>query len=106
MSWTTHAAIIYGWDVTEDLRKMPEEKIDDFWDALCKTSEYICDAVSDDFLFIGTVISDIAEDERAIPMNITDLDWNLMSYRAYHSLEASGLKRDTKPKLYHVCYYS
>lgn len=102
-----HAAIIYGWDVTEDLHKIPEEKIDDFWDALCKTSEYICDAVSDDFLFIGTVISDIAENEStATSMNITDLDWNLMRYRAYRSLEASGLKKDTEPKLYHVSYYT
>ena len=56
------------------------------------------DNVSNDFLFIGTIISDIAEDESAIPMNITDLDWNLMRYRAYRSLEATGLKKNTKPK--------
>ncbi len=43
MSWTTQDEIIFGLDVTEDLQKIPEEKIDDFWDALCKTSEYICD---------------------------------------------------------------
>ena len=45
------------------------------------------------------------KDESAIPMNITDLDWNLMRYRAYQSLEASGLKKITEPKLYHICYY-
>lgn len=113
MSYETRAVIILGWEAEElrrTLQKYRESNtMSKFADQIkikLDEVEHIRDYLSDEFLYIGKIISDKGIDSLHETIFIDELDFKELEREAYEEAEKvkEFWKPTNSPKLIHFCY--